>query len=196
MKRLDLRPHLMPVLAVLGGLLAANVLVMLLINHPRLAQARNADSTTVQLAARVKHAEARVEELKAKVDELQKNREALEKFFEEDLSTKKKRLVGIQREIYRIASTFQVEASQLKFNHEYVKDSNLVRLTVNIPLSGGYNNLRQFIHHVETSKLFLIIKSIQLQKGEQGGVLLNLNVQLASYFTEGDQSDLRYRIES
>ena len=191
MKRLDLRLHLLPVLAILAGLLVINLFLLFFFTQPRLGAARNADEITATLAAAVEGEETRVDALEERVQALQSSREVLEKFFKEDLATKRERLVAVQREIHSIATTFQVEAAQLKFSHEAVDGTNLVRLAVNIPLSGGYNNLRQFISKVEHSHLFLIIESVQLQEGEQGGSMLNLNVRLATYFATENLDHLR-----
>jgi Tfp pilus assembly protein PilO len=195
MRRFDLRARLVPVLGALAALLVVNLVVLMLVTRPRNQQARTVDATTGELAAAVEREQARVALLQERVEQMQRSREALERFFDEDLSTKSERLVALQREIYDIARTFQVEAAQLKFSHEPVEGTDLVRLAVNIPLSGGYNNLRQFIHKVESSELFLIIESVQLQEGERGGAMLNLNVRLATYFADDDRRDLRYRLE-
>jgi Tfp pilus assembly protein PilO len=195
-KRLDLRAHLGRIMVILTGIVVLNVVFLLLVIGPRLAQVRTADEITAELAQAVEREQRRVRQWQERVDDLQRSREILRRFFQEDLSTKGERLVAVQREIYRIAQTFQVQAAQLKFTHESVKDSNFVLLGVNIPLSGGYNNLRQFINQVERSDLFLIIESVQLQEGERGGVLLNLNVRLTTYFADDDETgDLRYRTE-
>ena len=196
MKLLDLRAHLAPVLAGLGGLLVINLALLLLVTQPRLEAASNADETTAELGAAVEREIKRVDGLESRVQEMQESRAVLERFFSEDLATKRERLVAVQREIYEIASTFQVQAAQLKFNHEPVEGTNLVQLSVNIPLSGGYNNLRQFIHKVEQSELFLIIQSIQLQEGDRGGAMLNLSIRLATYFAVEDSESLRSRQES
>jgi Tfp pilus assembly protein PilO len=190
-KRFDIRLHLKPVLFSLGGLLVVNLLLLFLVTQPRLEGARNADETTAELAAAVELEDKRVDDLEERVQAMRDSRDALERFFTEDLATKRERLVAVQREIHQIATTFQVEAAQLKFSHEPVEGTNLVHLSVNIPLSGGYNNLRQFISKVEHSELFLIIESVQLQEGEQGGSMLNLNVRLATYFATEKLDHLR-----
>jgi Tfp pilus assembly protein PilO len=196
MKWLDIRAHLGRIAAILAGLVVINLLFLNLVNRPRAFQARTADETTAVLAGQVAREQERVAHWQERADELQRSREALQRFFDEDLSTKSQRLVAVQKEIHRIAQTYQVQASQLKFTHDQVEGTDLIQLGVNIPLSGGYRNLRQFINSVEKSELFLIVQSIQLQEGERGGVLLNLNVRLTTYFADDDGSvELRYRLE-
>ena len=196
MKWLDLRAHLGRIVAILAGLVVVNLLFLNLVNRPRVFQARTADETTAALAGQVAREQERVAHWQERADELQRSREALQRFFDEDLSTKSQRLVAVQKEIHRIAQTYQVQASQLKSTHDEVEGSDLIELGVIIPLSGGYRNLRQFINSVEKSELFLIVQSIQLQEGQRGGVLLSLNVRLTTYFADDDGSvDLRYRLE-
>lgn len=193
MRRFDLRRYRTVIFSVLGGLLLLNLLILFFFTAPRLESARTADETTAALETAVMREVNRVELLDERVQQMQHSQEVLERFFKEDLATKKERLVAIQKEIFEIARTFQVDAAQLKFSHEAVSGTNMVQLAVSIPLTGGYKNLRQFISKVESSELFLIIQSVQLQEGEQGGSLLNLNVRLATYFAVEDNERLRRR---
>jgi Tfp pilus assembly protein PilO len=195
-KRFDLRARLRPVLITLGAVLALNVLLLFTLIRPRQADAASADATTASLAARVDRAENRVHSLAEAEKRLQEGRAELDRFYDEVLSSKAKRLVGIQRELQEICDTFAVQPTQISFAHEPVKGTDLVRIVIDLPLVGGYNNLRQFIQEVEHSKEFLILESIQLQESEQGGALLNLKVRLASYFRDTAQPELRYQAGS
>jgi Tfp pilus assembly protein PilO len=188
----SLRAHVGKVTVILGLLIALNLVALFLITRPRVVMARDVNAATADLAARVERARERLAKTAEIAEEAARRRESLEKFYAQELATKRERLVALQREIHRIATTFQVQTSQIQFNHEGVANTDLVRLTVDMPLLGGYNNLRQFIHEVESSKLFFVVESVQLQKGDQGGVMLSLNVRLATYFVgEGDLSHLR-----
>ena len=162
MKWLDLRAHLGRIAAILAGLVVINLLFLNLVNRPRAFQARTADETTAALAGEVAREQERVAHWQERADELQRSREALQKFFDEDLSTKSQRLVAVQREIHRIAQTYQVQASQLKFTHERVEGSDLIQLGVNIPLSGGYRNLRQFINSVEYRYAAIPLRAVKI----------------------------------
>jgi len=57
-----------------------------------------------------------------------------------------------------------------------------------VPLEGGYHNLRGFIQAVESSSQFLVIERVVLVRSKEGGVLLQLNITLATYF---DAPELR-----
>ena len=51
-----------------------------------------------------------------------------------------------------------------------------------VPLQGGYAALRQFLNAVEESDKFLLVERVVLAQGQDGGVLLQLNITLTTYF--------------
>jgi len=187
----------MPLLLVVAtALLFGNALFYGMILRPRLASVRSADSTTLALEATVREADERLSAMRARSEEMTRARDALQTFFTDTLSTKEARLVRVQRELSRIASDFSVTPTQLRFVQESVTGTDLVRLAVELPLVGGYNNLRQFLRQVEASDEFLVVESVQLQEGEQGGSMLNLRVRIATYYADREETEARYRLES
>ena len=187
----------MPMLLLLAtALLLGNALFYGMVLRPRLASVRSADSTTLALEATVRDADGRLASLRARNEEMTRARDALQAFFTDTLSTKEARLVKVQRELSRIASDFAVTATQLRFEQEPVTGTDLVRLAVELPLVGGYNNLRQFLRQVEASSEFLVVESVQLQEGEQGGAMLNLRVRISTYYADRESTADRYKLES
>jgi len=187
----------MPLLLVVAtALLFGNALFYGMILRPRLASVRSADSTTLALEATVREADERLSAMRARSEEMTRARDALQTFFTDTLSTKEARLVRVQRELSRIASDFSVTPTQLRFVQESVTGTDLVRLAVELPLVGGYNNLRQFLRQVEASDEFLVVESVQLQEGEQGGSMLNLRVRISTYYADREETEARYRLES
>lgn len=187
----------MPMLLLLAtALLLGNALFYGMVLRPRLASVRTADSTTLALEASVRDADGRLAALRARSEEMTRARDALQAFFTDTLSTKEARLVKVQRELSRIASDFAVTATQLRFEQEPVTGTDLVRLAVELPLVGGYNNLRQFLRQVEASSEFLVVDSVQLQEGEQGGAMLNLRVRISTYYADRESTADRYKLES
>jgi hypothetical protein len=51
-----------------------------------------------------------------------------------------------------------------------------------LPLEGGYASLRGLLEAVERSDKFLVVERVTIGQGRDGGVLLQLNVTLATYF--------------
>lgn len=196
MRNFNLQARMPLLLVVATALLFGNALFYGMILRPRLASVRSADSTTLALEATVREADERLSAMRARSEEMTRARDALQTFFTDTLSTKEARLVRVQRELSRIASDFSVTPTQLRFVQESVTGTDLVRLAVELPLVGGYNNLRQFLRQVEASDEFLVVESVQLQEGEQGGSMLNLRVRIATYYADREETEARYRLES
>ena len=68
---------------------------------------------------------------------------------------------------------------------------------MNVPLEGGYPALRRFLQAVEQSDKFLIVERVALAKGKEGGVMLQLNITLATYFNApADVIERKRRMEA
>lgn len=62
------------------------------------------------------------------------------------------------------------------------RESTLVRLTSEVELAGRYNDIRTFIHRLETSPEFVVIDTIELAEGEQETGLLEVTLYLSTYY--------------
>ena len=62
------------------------------------------------------------------------------------------------------------------------RDSSLVRYTSKVELAGGYRDVRAFIHQLETAPEFVVIDDITLTEEDVEGGLLQLTLQLSTYF--------------
>ncbi len=65
---------------------------------------------------------------------------------------------------------------------EYMAGQGLERFAMVVPLQGGYANLRHFIQAVESSDKFLVVERVAIDRAKDGGVLLQMNITLATYF--------------
>lgn len=65
---------------------------------------------------------------------------------------------------------------------ERQRDSDLMRLTSEVGLAGRYNDLRTFIHRLETSPEFVVIDTIELEEGEAETGLLEVTLHLSTYY--------------
>jgi Tfp pilus assembly protein PilO len=58
----------------------------------------------------------------------------------------------------------------------------LERLQIFMALTGEYEDIRSFIHDLETSSEFLVIETLSLTEGQSPGEPLSVTVQLATYY--------------
>jgi len=98
------------------------------------------------------------------------------------LSTSDERMVVVQEEIDRLASQFQIDGDRVNYSSQMLIGEELDRFTVDVPLEGNYSSLRKFLQAVENSDNFLVVERVALAKGREGGVTLQLNITLVTYF--------------
>lgn len=130
----------------------------------------------------------RVAERRDEVSDREQFLEALGKadedlaYLQEVLSTREERMVPVQAEIERIAGDFNINIDSVTYGHDIELDGGVDRMTVDVPLEGGYGSLRRFLQAIEQSPAFLVVERVALAKGQQGGTTLQLNITLATYF--------------
>ena len=126
--------------------------------------------------------QTQVEALEGFVTGLQKAREDLRTLREDVLGRREERMIGAQVEIEEICKRFGIDLDMVTYDHLALGTEGLDVMRMTVPLEGGYADLRRFLQAVESSEKFLIVERVTLGQGKDGGVLLQLNVTLATYF--------------
>ena len=67
------------------------------------------------------------------------------------------------------------------------RESTLVRYTSRVELAGRYRDVRTFIHDLETAPEFVVIDDISLSDQDAGDGLLELTLQLSTYYQAATQ---------
>jgi Tfp pilus assembly protein PilO len=62
------------------------------------------------------------------------------------------------------------------------RDAELIRLRSEVGLAGRYDDLRTFIHRLETSPEFIVIDTIELEEGEDESGVLEVKLFLSTYY--------------
>ena len=179
----DLRRDLLRVVGVLGLALAVNVGFYLFFNLPRLTALGSLRSARDETRAGLKSMQRRCETMKRLVADYDDQTARLEEFFNERVGTQAERMTGVQREVRAIASQFRIDPASIDYQPSEVRDSDLMRFQITLPLIGGYANLRQFVSRVERSEYLLIVDSIELAGSREGGAMLSLSIKIATYFS-------------
>lgn len=183
--RFDIRESSLTILAVLGGLLLVNIAVAILVVRPEVAKYRQmTDDSSPQVQA-LKTREKDVANREAYRASLEKARDDMKHLAGDVLSTRQRRMIGVQLEVTKLAKEFGVAFDRVQYENEAIEDGALERFGTVIPLSGGYTNLRKFIQAIETSENFLVIERVQLGTGKTSD-LVELNITVATYFIAPD----------
>jgi type IV pilus assembly protein PilO len=65
------------------------------------------------------------------------------------------------------------------------RDSSLKRLRIRMVLSGDYDDLRTFVHQMETASEFVVIDNVELSEGADRDGSLVVTLEMSTYFREG-----------
>jgi len=176
---------------VLATVAALNLVLYLALNLPRIhresVEGRRVGSLTQNLSETsrrvgiMRDLDHRFETEKGKVDT----------FYGDLLGSKESRMIRIQREVRSIAASLGMDPESIGYQPEFLDKVGLVRFAISVPLVGDYRNLRQFMSKIENSENFLIIDSVTLGGSRDGGALLDLNIQLSTYFSAPEMKSLQ-----
>jgi len=110
----------------------------------------------------------------------------LKKFYQEILPTDQS---GARRILYlsidQLARKSNLTVVRYNFDLDSDRRSELQKLTMTLNLEGEYNNIRQFIHKLETDPEFRVLESVALAQEEEGERRLAVTALVSTYFRTG-----------
>jgi Tfp pilus assembly protein PilO len=167
----------------LGIVLAVNLVVLIVVVLP-LSQrvATNEQRAITAERARVV-AQAELRRAEALRDGKTQATQDLATFYEQVLPTN----VAAARRILVLkpqqqAREFNVQFQSGSTDEEELEKSTLLRLTVQMRLSGDYDDIRAFIYALETSPDFLVIEQLKLAEGVDTNAPLSVFLQVSTYY--------------
>jgi Tfp pilus assembly protein PilO len=180
--RFDIRQAGKQVLLALVAVLAANLVFGALLVRPRIRAFEELSENSLPRRQELQHRLKEVEAQEKYLATLQQTTKDLETLRNDILSTRQKRMIEVQYELARLARQFNINMERVQYENEALEDESLERMAMVVPLAGGYSSLRRFVQAIERSEKFLVLERVALESGQEGGVLLQLNLTLATYF--------------
>ena len=165
-----------------GCLVLINVIFYILMTRPQINEFVSLNSKSSPLIQQLKEYEELVENKEAFLRGIQKAEIDLVTLIEDFLKTRELRMIDVQEELERLTIMFQINLEQVQYETEVLADEGVERFAMVVPLEGGYQNLRKFLSAVESSDKFLVVERVSLGTGSEGGVILQLQITLGTYF--------------
>jgi Tfp pilus assembly protein PilO len=184
--RFDIREKAGVFIALILVWLGANLAFAFLVNLPRAEQAGAIRREQETFQERLSKRKEKVEALRADYNRVTGGNQSLQTFFDDVLSTKRERMIPIQREIRDIARKYNINPESISYARQIYDKDRIVKFSAILPLTGPYESLRSFISALERSQNFIIIESVALTDSKEGGVILSLNISVATYFFDPD----------
>lgn len=180
--KFDIRQAGPRILIVLLVLAALNVGFFLLLTRPKMQEYSGLAVGSQPQLTRLDDRRNEVEAQERYLEALQTAEQDLRRLREDVLSTREQRLVEVQRELAALCRQFSISLESVTSESDLLQEENLDKLVMVVPLQGNYANLRRFLQAVESSERFLLVEQVALAQAQLGGVMLELNVTLATYF--------------
>jgi Tfp pilus assembly protein PilO len=176
--------------ALLAILLAivANVVVYAFVVHPMETRVSSAEARKAAAERNRRAAERELGEARAAQEGKQRAELDLQKFYRQVLPTD---LPAARKAVYvRLAQIArQCNIKYERQTAEEVRDqrqSDLTRLQMKLVLDGSYEDVRLFLHALETAPEFLIVDNMGLLFRDEANAPLAITLTVSTYFWTGD----------
>lgn len=174
--------HRRVVYALAAGVVV-NLLVFAFFVYPLQRDVANVEQRT--RAAEEAHAAAQADYARANGTLTGKDRalKELDTFYSRVLA---KDLTGARRltfaRLAQLAAKSRLDFERRRYEPVVERGSNLTRLKITMNLGGGYADIRDFIHEIESSPEFVVIDDVTVDEGATNEDALRLTLQLSTYF--------------
>ena len=170
----------------IAGALILNAALLALVVLPLSQKVRGGEQQSQGAMAELTNARRDFNAARATVTGKGQADSELKKFYQEVLPTDQS---GARRILYlsidQLARKSNLTVVRYNFDPETDRRSSLHKLTMTLNLEGEYNNIRRFIHQLETSPEFRVLESVALAQGEEGERGLSVTALVSTYFRTG-----------
>ena len=188
---IDVRRQLKKALVFGGILLVANVVFYTLAVRPRVAEYHDLQGTRQRFLRELATAEKSEKTLADFYARLTATKTNTDDFYAKVLRTKQENLIDVQQELNEIGKEFQIDPDTVSYANTDMPDDGLERFQLSVLLEGDYSDLRKFIARVENSEMFFVVESVSLTGTKEGGMQLQMNVNISTYFDAPWLKDLK-----
>ena len=182
MRAIDVRKDLKSAIIIGGVLLFANAAVYGILVRPRITAFHDLEGSRAAFKKELSEAERTQKTLAAFYEKLQATQTNISDFYEKILGSKQDKLISVQREIVDIGAEYRINPEIVSVTNKDNEENGLEEFSISVPVEGDYADLRNFIAKLESSKSFLIVEQISLTGTKEGGLTLQLQIQLTTYF--------------
>jgi Tfp pilus assembly protein PilO len=170
--------------AVLGVLLAANLVAAFAVFRPLGGSAEELDAQLVNMRAQVRQREGALHKLRVLVKKIEQARTAGDTFLTTYFMDRRSASSSILTELNKNAKESGIKPKGDAFVFEPVEGSdNLSMMTIAANYEGTYSDLLQFVNRLDRSPRFLILEALTATP-QQAGASLNVALKFDTFVRE------------
>ncbi len=167
--------------AVLGLLLAANLVAAFLVFRPIGGSAEDLERQLTALRREVQQRQMGIQRLRAMAAKIEKGRADGDRFINQHFLARRTAYSTLMAEIGKSAQAAGIKPKEHSFNFEPIEGSDsLAMLIVTANYEGSYADLVQFVNALDRSPRLLIIESLTAAPQQTGGTL-NVAMRLDAF---------------
>jgi hypothetical protein len=170
----------LPAFAVLGALLAANVVLLVAYNLFYDDRFRALVKEEQDLSARHDEARQALRKVEESQQRLVKAQATLEEFFSGTLGSRQERLAPLIEEIYRMTRKARLRPKNITYSEADSGGAEEIRLAFSI--DGTYAEVKGMLAEFETSPSFLVVEGVSVGLNEEQPDLLHVAVSVVHFF--------------
>ena len=138
----------------------------------------------------LKSLEDQSKNLSASVERVQTDKKVIGQLYDKIFETRSKRLVTVQTEIQKLITANNLDMETISYAYKIFPpprekegwEHRYLKVSMQIPLTGTYPEIKKFIHDLQASPQFFLIDQLSLSSSAQGGVQLRVNLAVSTYF--------------
>jgi len=158
--------------ALLGVLLAANLVAAFLVFRPIGGSAEELEQQLIALRREVRQRQATIQNLKALAAKVEKGRAEGDRFISQHFLARRTAYSALMAELGKSAQTAGIKPKEHSFNFEPIEGSDtLGMLIITANYEGSYADLVQFVNALDRSERLLIVESLTAAPQQTGGTL-------------------------
>ncbi|MGE5358777.1 MAG: GspMb/PilO family protein [Bacteroidales bacterium] len=167
--------------------IVANMVAYALVVYPLQSRVSSAETRKAEAESNRRSAERQLADARATQASEQKAETDLQTFYRKVLPVG---LPEARRAVYVRLAQIARECN-VRYDRQSAdevrdqKESNLERLRLTLVLNGTYEDVRRFLHAIETAPEFLIVDTMGLLYRNEANALLVLNLSVSTYFWAG-----------
>jgi General secretion pathway protein M. len=167
---------------IIAAAFGVNVLLYLFVVRPLNQSVATVEQRTVAAEQAKAAAQAEYDRANGTLSGKARATKELDTFYSmvlaQDLSGARRLTYG---RVQRLAQENRLAYQGSRYEPVEERGSTLTKLKVSVVLTGTYNNLRSFIHTIESAPQFVVIENISLAEGSNEGSL-RLALDLSTYY--------------
>jgi len=181
------------ILSVAAALVAVNLAVYFLAVSNLDKHTKGTKAKVVQLREQVKALEKQDKQVSGTVSRIKMDRQVVDDLAGKVLTTRSQRLVTMQNELQKLLESHRLQTDAISYSYDtFPKQESswgrrYLKMTMQIPLGGAYQDIKGFIKEAQESPQFLLLEDVSLSSSTQAGAALRMNLIISTYFIATDQ---------